>query len=63
MIAKFFLPYTLTVTAKRWMVGIALLNNASVVLDKSHGKYCPKDDKWKLGTAALAREGDRAWRT
>ena len=63
MIAKFFLPYTLAVTAKRWMVGIALLNNASVVLDKSHGKYCPKDDKWKLGTAALAREGDRACRT
>ena len=38
MVAKFFLPYTVTVTAKRWMESIALLNNASVILDKSHGR-------------------------
>jgi hypothetical protein len=56
MVAKFFLPYTVTVAAKRWMVGIALLNNASVVLDKSHGKYCPKNDKWQLETSAFTRE-------
>jgi len=63
MMAKFFLPYTITVTAKRWMVAISLLNNTSVVLNKSHGKYCPKDDRWELKTPSFMGEGDRAWRT
>ena len=63
MIAKFFLPYTVTVTAKRWMVGIALLNNASVVLDKSHGRYCPRSDNWQLETSTFAEEKNGTWRT
>ena len=63
LIAKFFLPYTVTVTAKRWMVGIALFNKASIVLDKSHGKYCPKDDRWELETSAFAEERGKSWRT
>lgn len=63
MIAKFFLPYTITVTTKRWMLRLALLGNVSTVLDKSHGKYCPKEDRWKLEATAFKKRGGRAWRT
>jgi hypothetical protein len=62
MVAKFFIPYTVTVTAKRWMVAIDLLNKASVVLDKSHGKYCPKDDRWVLEASAFPEETNKSWR-
>jgi len=61
ILAKFFLPYTITTTAKRWMTDIVLLNNTSPILDKSHGKYCPRDDEWELGTSASAN-GERKWR-
>jgi hypothetical protein len=47
-IAKFFLPYTIVVTAKRWMIEIELLNSSNAFLDKSHGEYCPKNDIWEL---------------
>ena len=48
MIAKFFLPYSVVVSAKRWMLGLCILDSASQVLDKGHGLYCPKVDTWKV---------------
>jgi hypothetical protein len=47
MIAKFFLPYTLVVSAKRWMLSLSLLDTERAVLSKSHGRYCPRFDVWR----------------
>jgi len=48
LIAKFFLPYSIIVSTKIWMLQTAILGSDSVVLDKSHGKYCPWNDIWGL---------------
>jgi hypothetical protein len=50
LIAKFFVPYTLSARAKRFMIDIGILAQSSGVLDKSHGQYCPKRDRWALAT-------------
>jgi len=54
MIAKFFLPYSIVVSAKQWMLGLFILGK-SQVLNKSHGKYCPKADIWCIRSI---RQGD-----
>ncbi len=48
LIAKFFLPYSIVVTTKRWMLQTAIISSDSIVLDKSHGRYCPCNDVWAL---------------
>ncbi len=47
MVAKFFLPYSIVVSAKQWMLSLFILHNRSQVLNKGHGQYCPKLDVWK----------------
>ena len=56
LIAKFFLPYSLVVSAKRWMLGLSILGK-SQVLNKSHGKYCPKADVWCIDGNSLCQGG------
>lgn len=46
LIAKFFVPYSLVVTSKKFMMDIGLLNLFSVIARKNAGKYCPKVDRW-----------------
>jgi hypothetical protein len=48
LLAKFFLPYSLVVTTKRWMLQTSIVSCDSIVLDKSHGRYCPWNDVWAL---------------
>lgn len=57
MIAKFFLPYSIVVSAKRWMVDSSVLGK-SQVLNKSHGKYCPRADIWRIGNIRFFKEAD-----
>ena len=47
MIAKFFLPYSIVVSAKRWMLDSSILGK-NQVLNKSHGRYCPRVDTWQM---------------
>jgi hypothetical protein len=47
VVAKFFLPYSIVVSAKQWMLSLSILDNAAQVLNKSHGRYCPKLDVWR----------------
>lgn len=54
LLIKFFLPYAIVVSAKRWMIAIGMLDSDSIVLDKGHGRYCPRADKWIL--ALLSKE-------
>lgn len=53
LIAKFFLPYSIVVFAKEWMLSLFILSGGSQVLNKSHGKYCPKSDIWCIGHACI----------
>ncbi len=53
IVAKFFLPYSIVVSAKRWMLDVSILSN-SQVLNKSHGRYCPEADIWCVGNAISA---------
>jgi len=46
LIAKFFLPYSIVVSAKQWMLDLHILHDRSLILNKSHGKYCPIADTW-----------------
>ncbi len=57
IVAKFFLPYSIVVSAKRWMVDVSILSH-SQVLNKSHGRYCPKADIWCVGNAVSAKEAN-----
>jgi len=57
LIAKFFLPYSLVVSAKRWMMGLSILGK-SQMLNKSHGKYCPRVDAWCIDNGSFC-QGDR----
>jgi len=56
LIAKFFLPYSLVVSAKRWMLGLSILGK-SQMLNKSHGKYCPRVDVWCIDNGCFC-QGD-----
>jgi len=49
LIAKFFLPYSIVVSAKGWMLSLSILSDSSQVLNKSHGRYCPRSDVWQSG--------------
>jgi hypothetical protein len=60
MIVKFHLPYTITVPTKRWMQILAIVRASNEILDKSHGNYCPKDDRWGLETSARI-DGEEIW--
>jgi hypothetical protein len=51
LITKFFLPHTISVRAKRFMIDIGIIAQDTAVLDKSHGQYCPKRDHWPLVTS------------
>ena len=57
LIAKFFLPYSLVVSAKRWMLDLSILGK-SQMLNKSHGKYCPRVDVWCIDNGSFC-QGDR----
>jgi len=48
LLAKFFVPYSLVVTSKKFMIDIHLLDTSSIVLRKNTGKYCPVEDRWLL---------------
>jgi hypothetical protein len=48
LVAKFFLPYSIVVSAKEWMRQVFIIDNEVLVLDKSHGQYCPRNDVWAL---------------
>lgn len=52
LIAKFFLPYSLVVSAKRWMLGLSILRK-SQMLNKSHGKYCSRADVWCIDNGSF----------
>lgn len=56
MIAKFFLPYSIVVSAKRWMIDSFILGK-SQVLNKSHGRYCPKADVWCMANIRFCKGG------
>jgi hypothetical protein len=60
MIAKFYLPYTITVPTKRWMQRLAIVRASDEILDKCHGKYCPKADRWGVETSANI-DGEEIW--
>jgi hypothetical protein len=48
LIEKFFVPYSLVVSTKRFMIDIGLLDVQSGVYPKNSGKYCPREDRWLL---------------
>ena len=48
LIAKFFVPYSLVVKGKKFMVDIGLLSVGSSIRPKNAGKYCPGRDLWQL---------------
>ena len=56
LIAKFFLPYSLVVSSKRWMLDLSILGE-SQMLNKSHGKYCPRVDVWCIDNGSFC-QGD-----
>lgn len=45
---KFLVPYTLVEENKRLLIRLGILTQASKVLPKSGGRYCPFDDIWEL---------------
>jgi len=48
LLMKFFVPYSLVVTSKAFMIDIDLLDASSTILRKNVGKYCPLVDRWLL---------------
>lgn len=48
LLAKFYVPYSMVVLAKRFMVEIGYLDRSATVLPKNAGRYCPCDDAWPL---------------
>jgi hypothetical protein len=48
LLIKFFVPYSIVVSSKRFLIAIQCLENSSPILYKNRGKYCPKDDIWLL---------------
>lgn len=46
LMAKFFVPYSLVVTSKKFMMDIGILDLSSAIARKNAGKYCPKADLW-----------------
>ena len=53
LIAKMFLPYSIVVKTKRWMLHTDIIDVHSMILDKSHGQYCPCDDIRSLNSPYL----------
>ena len=48
LITKFFVPYSIVVSSKRFMIEICCLDASAPILRKNIGKYCPYDDEWPL---------------
>jgi len=48
LVAKFFVPYSIVVSSKKFMIEICCLDGSAPILRKNTGKYCPHYDKWPL---------------
>jgi hypothetical protein len=48
LVTKFFVPYSIVVSSKRFMIEICCLDGSAPILRKNIGKYCPYHDEWPL---------------
>jgi len=48
LVTKFFVPYSIVVSSKRFMIEICCLDGSASILRKNVGKYCPYHDEWPL---------------
>ena len=48
LVVKFFVPYSIVVSSKKFMIEICCLNGSAPILRKNTGKYCPCYDEWPL---------------
>ena len=48
LVMKFFVPYSIVVSSKKFMVEVCCLDGSAPILRKNTGKYCPHYDKWPL---------------
>jgi hypothetical protein len=48
LIMKFFIPYSIVVSTKKFFQDIQLIDGSATLLYKNSGKYCPCCDEWPL---------------
>jgi len=48
LIIKFFVPYSIVVTGKKFMTDIHCLRESTTLLHKNTGRYCPYHDEWPI---------------
>jgi len=54
LVVKFFAPYSIVVSSKRFMVETQCLDESTPILYKNTGKYCPFKDEWPLAQQVWA---------
>jgi hypothetical protein len=48
LVTKFFVPYSIVVSCKRFMIDVGCLEHSTPILHKNTGRYCPYHDEWSL---------------
>lgn len=58
LVLKFFVPYSIVVSSKSFMIDVGCLDSCAPILRKNVGKYCPYADTWPLARLGRSEKSD-----